>query len=186
MFVFLVYNSRRQISSHLFLSSFFLLVHTTTAPTKPFASSCSSSSSPGKDVYALDKVFFPICFRGHWTLAVAFVQERRLQYYDSLGDARVANGGDGGLTTLRYLERYFHDEHWDKKGRFDPYSWTLVPHTIFTVTTPQQWNGVDCAVFVSMFIDFLSRDRPLTFTQYDIINCRFRIAYSIITGRRPP
>lgn len=135
---------------------------------------CSHSlACLGKDVFALDKVFFPVNQgNAHWTLAVAFVQERRLQFYDSMGG--------GGRQYLQDLERYFKDEFKDKKKTEDTRKWTLVP---CTEDTPRQRNVVDCGVFICIFAEFLSRDRPLTFSQDDIYICRNRIAHSLLTGK---
>lgn len=121
----------------------------------------------------MDKIFFPVNQgNAHWTLAVAFVQERRIQFYDSMGGS--------GRQYLEDLVRYFKDEHKDKKKEEDTMEWTLVP---CTADTPRQRNVVDCGVFVCMFAEFLSRDRPLTFSQDDIYNCRDRIAHSLLTGK---
>jgi Ulp1 protease family, C-terminal catalytic domain len=125
----------------------------------------------GKDVFAMDKIFFPVNQgNAHWTLAVAYVQERRLQFYDSMGGS--------GRNYLQELERYFKDEHLDKKKAADTREWTLVP---CKAETPRQRNVVDCGVFVCIFSEFLSRDRALTFSQDDIYICRDRIAHSLLT-----
>ena len=43
-----------------------------------------SKKVPGKDIFALDKVFFPINVgEVHWVCACAYIQEKRIQYYDS-------------------------------------------------------------------------------------------------------
>lgn len=107
-------------------------------------------------------------------MAVAFVKERRLQFYDSMGGS--------GRHYLIDLERYFNDEHKDKKKTEDTRKWTLVP---CTGDTPRQKNVVDCGVFICTFAEFLSRDRPLTFSQDDIYLCRNRIAHSLLTGMAP-
>jgi hypothetical protein len=45
-----------------------------------------SKKVPGKDIFNLDKIFFPINQgRMHWICAVAFMQEKRIQFYDSMG-----------------------------------------------------------------------------------------------------
>ena len=45
-----------------------------------------SKNVPGKDIFALDKVFFMHNVDGiHWTCAVIFMEEKRIQYYDSMG-----------------------------------------------------------------------------------------------------
>ena len=43
-----------------------------------------SKKVPGKDIFQLDKIIFPINVgEVHWVCAVAFMQEKRIQYYDS-------------------------------------------------------------------------------------------------------
>lgn len=80
---------------------------------------------------------------------------------------------------LKALEKYFQDEHRDKKKTDDDRPWTLVP---CTDDTPRQRNGFDCGVFVCVFSEFLSRGRPLSFGQDDVTVCRERIGYSILQG----
>jgi sentrin-specific protease 1 len=89
---------------------------------------------PGKDIFALDKIFVPINKgMSHWVCAVIYMQEKRIQFYDSLG----ADGKD----YLRHLLRYLKDDHKDKKNvpLPDPKSWKLV--SCDRETTPQQPNG---------------------------------------------
>ena len=44
-----------------------------------------SKKVPGKDIFALDKIVFPINVnQSHWVCAVAFMQEKRIQFYDSM------------------------------------------------------------------------------------------------------
>lgn len=88
---------------------------------------------PGKDLFALDKIFFPINDGGqHWVCVVAFMQERRIQMYDSLGG--------GGEYYLSVVFRYIKDEHRDKKGTALPHAraWNLVP---CERNTPSQQNS---------------------------------------------
>ena len=156
----------------------------------------------GKDIFKLDKIFFPINQGNmHWACAVAFMQQKRLQYFDSMG-------GDG-MQYLSVLLRYLQDEHQDKKKEPlpDADDWELVPSS---KDTPQQRNGTydgtvqmpalpirrtllivsslhstgyDCGVFTCMFADFISKDCPLVFDQRHITQCRERIAVSIINGQ---
>ena len=133
-----------------------------------------SKKVPGKDIFGLDKIVFPVNMNGvHWTCAVVFILEKRIQFYDSLGSQ--------GKYYLQGLLQYLEDEHQDKKKTsLDTSGWELV--VCDSSTTPQQKNGFDCGVFTCMFADFLSRDLPLTFTQADVTKCRERIALSIING----
>jgi len=132
-----------------------------------------SKKVAGKDVFALDKIVFPINVGGvHWTCAVAFMQEKKIQFYDSMGG--------GGQRYVNGLLRYFEDEHKDKKkASLDTSEWNLVS---CQPDTPQQLNGFDCGVFTCMFADFLSRDMPLIFSQEHVTECRERIALSIMNG----
>lgn len=44
-----------------------------------------SKKVPGKDIFALDKIVFPINVNeSHWVCAVAFMQDKRIQFYDSM------------------------------------------------------------------------------------------------------
>jgi Ulp1 protease family, C-terminal catalytic domain len=88
----------------------------------------------GKDIFALDKVFFPINVgRSHWVCAVAYMQLKRIQFFDSLGA--------DGMEYMEHLFRYLQDEHLDKKkGPLpDADEWKLIPCD--PSETPQQLNG---------------------------------------------
>lgn len=92
-----------------------------------------SKKVPGKDIFKLDKIFFPINVSGmHWVCAIAFMQEKRIQFYDSMGA--------DGMLYLESLFKYIQDEHQDKKKSPlpDVNQWQLVP---CTADTPRQGNG---------------------------------------------
>jgi sentrin-specific protease 1 len=130
---------------------------------------------PGGDIFCLDKVFIPVNISNvHWTCAVIFVQEKTIQYFDSMG-------GDG-MKYLKALLEYIKDE-WGSKNQGQALpnqaEWKLVSTTI---DTPRQENGFDCGVFTCMFADFLSLGYPLLFKQEHITQCRERIALSILKG----
>jgi len=133
-----------------------------------------SKKVPGKDIFNLDRIFFPVNVGGmHWTVAVAFMQEKRIQFFDSMCGS--------GIEYLEALFRYIKDEHKAKKGSPlpDEDEWELVE---CRPDTPQQENGFDCGVFTCMFCDFLSTDCPLNFSQEHITQCRERIALSVMKG----
>ena len=93
-----------------------------------------SRKVPGKDVFALNKILFPINIDNqHWTLACVFMKERIIQYFDSMG-------GNGLDKFLIYLLQYLHDEWHDKKKekRDDWNEWKLIGHT---TDIPLQQNG---------------------------------------------
>jgi hypothetical protein len=93
-----------------------------------------SKKVPGKDIFNLDKIIFPInqC-RMHWQCAVAFMQEKRIQMYDSMGSK--------SMHYLQSLLQYVKDEHHAKKGYPlpDAQEWRLVPCD--NAITPGQRNG---------------------------------------------
>ncbi len=133
-----------------------------------------SKRVPGKDIFALDKIFFACNVNQmHWTCAVIFMQQKRIQFYDSMrGDGYHYSQG---------LFKYLLDEWKAKKGGElpDKDQWKIVGNE---QSVPTQQNGYDCGVFTCMFADFLSLDRPLSFTQEHITQCRERIALSIMKG----
>eukprot|EP00555_Chaetoceros_dichaeta_P009317 CAMPEP_0198262008 /NCGR_PEP_ID=MMETSP1447-20131203/10583_1 /TAXON_ID=420782 /ORGANISM="Chaetoceros dichaeta, Strain CCMP1751" /LENGTH=95 /DNA_ID=CAMNT_0043950077 /DNA_START=380 /DNA_END=667 /DNA_ORIENTATION=- len=88
--------------------------------------------------------------------------------------------GDG-MYQMEGLLNYLKDEWKAKKGGDlpDADKWKLVK---CTADTPVQENGFDCGVFTCMFADFLSINKPLSFSQEHISHCRKRIALSIMMG----
>jgi Ulp1 family protease len=97
-----------------------------------------SKKVPGKDIFKLDKIVFPINQGSmHWVCVVAYMQEKRIQFYDSLGGA--------GKHYLQAIFQYIKDEHQDKRGAplFDADQWSLVT---CTDDTPRQLNG-KCASY---------------------------------------
>jgi len=133
-----------------------------------------SKRVPGKDIFNLSKIFFP-CNIGntHWACAVIFMEDKIIQFYDSMGGS--------GKHYMNGLFSYLKDEWKAKKGGEmpDEQQWKLIPTTS---DTPCQQNGYDCGVFTCMFADFLALDFPLTFSQKHIHLCRERIALSIMNG----
>jgi sentrin-specific protease 1 len=133
-----------------------------------------SKKVPGKDIFDLDKVFFACnVSQMHWTCAVIFIQEKRIQFYDSMG-------GEGYYYSEGLLQ-YLKDEWAAKKGGElpDVDKWEIIGAG---PGVPQQRNGYDCGVFTCMFADFLSVNRPLSFNQAHITECRHRIALSVLKG----
>jgi hypothetical protein len=113
-----------------------------------------SPSVAGKEIFNLDKIFIPINqASSHWVCTVIYVQEKRIQFYDSMG-------GDG-KTYLDTIFRYLKDEHENKKGfpLPDQDQWRLVR---CTSNTPRQLNGTSffsnasflLALFSPLFTNF--------------------------------
>ena len=125
------------------------------------------------DLFAQRNVFFPInCSNVHWTLCVARIQQKRVEYYDSMA------GSDRGV--LGNIMRYLVDEMKDKKNEtLDADEWELVN---IADGSPQQSNGVDCGVFLCTAANFISMGQPLTFSQKHMSMMRARISADIVSG----
>ena len=163
--------------SHFFNSFFFAKLLESGRPNhksvKRFAKKITSVSG---NVFKLDKIIIPVNVgHSHWCLCVAYIQQRRIQYYDSMNGA-----GDTYLNGLKY---YLQEEA--KKWVGDPSvpqhlldfdSWTLVPST---GDTPQQNNCSDCGVFTCTFANYISQNLKLRFSQSNINHFRQRITYDL-------
>ena len=133
---------------------------------------------PGGNIFEMDKLFFPINVgRDHWILVVVYMQERRIQCYDSMGSP--------GTEYVQAIFTYLQDEHETKHGypMEDMATWRLVA---CTADTPRQRTGYDCGVFVCTFIDLIAFNTPLSFDQSDLVRCRKRLALSILQGTAMP
>ncbi|OQR97074.1 SUMO protease [Achlya hypogyna] len=128
------------------------------------------------DLFAMDKIFIPVNIRNvHWCLAVIFMTEKRIQYYDSMNGA--------GTECLNVLLRYLGDEHQHKKGApFDASGWELLPSQ---PDTPQQGNSHDCGMFTCMFADYLAQNKELTFRQRNMAFFRRRMVLRTVEGSIP-
>jgi sentrin-specific protease 1 len=126
-----------------------------------------------KNIFELDKIVMPVNVGGmHWCLAVIYIQEKKIQYYDSMSGS--------GMSTLKILKRYLVEEKDNKmKEKLDPAEWTLVPTEN---GTPQQNNGCDCGVFTCMFADYLGAGEALNFSQADMPHFRYRVGARILEG----
>jgi Ulp1 family protease len=130
---------------------------------------------PGKDVFGLDKLVFPINVgANHWTCAVAHMERQQIHYHDSLGSP--------GTLYLEALLRYLQDEHLRAKKEPLPEAgrWRLVAGS--TTTNPQQENGFDCGAFVCITAERLLSNRPLDFVQGQIPALREHLALATLQG----
>ena len=92
--------------------------------------------STGGNVFKLDKIIIPVNIGdNHWSLVIAYVQEREIKYYDSME-------GGGGTKWMEVLQVYLRGEalKWVgdstvRKGLLKLDEWSLVSTT--TNDTPQ-------------------------------------------------
>ena len=100
-----------------------------------------SKKVPGKDIFKLDKILFPINMGNmHWIAAAIFMKQKRIEIFDSLGS--------DGSRYLNALFSYIQDEHMDKKKTPLPdiHKWESVPTQ---EATPRQRNGTCCMINIS-------------------------------------
>ena len=124
-----------------------------------------AKKAPGRDIFKLDKLFL-ICniTRSHWTCVVTKMQDRRIEYYDSMS-------GDDGSRFTSIIRKYIHDEWTYNKGggqqlpQSGADSWQIEN---MSDGVPQQLNGYDCGVFTIMFANYISINKKMEFNQSDI------------------
>ncbi|NWT61105.1 SENP2 protease, partial [Erythrocercus mccallii] len=125
----------------------------------------------GVDIFKQDIIFVPVHLRAHWTLLVVDLRKKTIKYFDSLGQ----KGDHICKTILKYLE----EESREKRNiELIASEWTL--HNMGTKEIPLQNNGNDCGVFVCKFADFISRDKPITFTPEHMPYFRRKMVWEII------
>ncbi|KAM6304959.1 sentrin-specific protease 2 [Aegotheles albertisi] len=123
------------------------------------------------DIFKQDLIFVPIHLSMHWTLGVIDVRRKSIRYLDSLGQK--------GNKICETLFKYLQEESRQKRNLdLAASEWTLFstePHEI-----PQQQNGSDCGVFMCKYADYISRDKPMAFTQNHMPYFRKRMVWEIL------
>jgi sentrin-specific protease 1 len=125
------------------------------------------------DIFMMDKLFVPINIDNcHWTLAIVYMQEKQICYYDSFGGYRK--------DLVNVLLRWIIQEAKERKNlSINQDEWRF-PKSEEKV--PKQYNGCDCGVFTILFANFKSDDLPFDFDHTEINAYRFKIADSILRG----
>ncbi|XP_069733511.1 sentrin-specific protease 2-like [Phaenicophaeus curvirostris] len=124
------------------------------------------------NLFEHDIVFVPVYMTYHFTLAVIDMRKKTIEYFDS---AAVNRKNEICETLFKYLQ----EESQQKRHlELDRSEWTL--RSMRSHEIPQQENGDDCGVFVCKYADYISRDRPLTFTQSHMPYFRKRMVWEII------
>jgi Ulp1 family protease len=130
--------------------------------------------APGNNIFNLKIIYLITNIdNNHWVCIVVYMEEKRIQYYNS------HNGVGKGLKyfegTLWYL--YYSDE---EKEHIKPVKWKLV---LCAKTVPQQKNRVDYGAFVCIFCYYISHDSCLGFDESIIANVQKTITLSILNGK---
>lgn len=135
---------------------------------------------PGKDIFDLKYLFFPINInKKHWVCIIVYMEERRIRYCDSLGagrpSSRSSSKNDHETCKMKteqqnkkmnWILSYLKEEYKAKNLQEmpDESDWNLET-CIDPFDAPQQDNTNDCGVFVCMFCEFVLNDCTLCFSQ---------------------
>jgi hypothetical protein len=127
------------------------------------------------------KLLIPINYNGyHWVLAFIDFQQKHFGYYDSFQCPRPTIS-----QTLTQLVRAMH-QHYHPNVAFPESQWSN--HSLHTsIEGPQQTNGYDCGLFVSLAARHLLTHKDLQsapFCQANLSNLRRVIADEIIEWRQ--
>uniref|UniRef100_A0A8C2XHR9 SUMO specific peptidase 1 n=1 Tax=Cyclopterus lumpus TaxID=8103 RepID=A0A8C2XHR9_CYCLU len=123
------------------------------------------------DIFSKDILLVPVHLGVHWCLSVVDFRKKAILYFDSMG----GNNDEA----CRMLFDYLQHESKDKKGKaLDTSGWTL--HSKKRNEIPQQMNGSDCGMFTCKYADYITKDKPITFTQNHMPYFRRRMVWEIL------
>ncbi|XP_052451010.1 sentrin-specific protease 1 [Carassius gibelio] len=126
------------------------------------------------DIFSVDIILVPVHLGVHWCLSVVDFRKKSITYFDSMG----GNNDEACRILLKYLKQ----ESEDKKGQnFDTSEWTLKSKRPNEV--PQQMNGSDCGMFTCKYAEYITKDRPITFTQKHMPYFRRRMVWEILNQK---
>lgn len=126
------------------------------------------------DIFSKDILLVPVHLGVHWCLSVVDFRKKAVMYFDSMG----GNNDEA----CRILFEYLQQESKDKKGKvMDTSGWSL--HSKKRNEIPQQMNGSDCGMFTCKYADYITKDRPITFTQKHMPYFRRKMVWEIVNRK---
>ncbi|XP_043967919.1 sentrin-specific protease 1 [Gambusia affinis] len=126
------------------------------------------------DIFAKDILLVPVHLGMHWCLSVVDFRKKSVIYFDSMGGSNDQ--------ACQILFDYLQQESRDKKGKeLDTSGWTL--HSKKSSEIPQQMNGSDCGMFTCKYADYITKDKPITFTQKHMPYFRRRMVWEIMNHK---
>ncbi|XP_051280910.1 sentrin-specific protease 1 [Dicentrarchus labrax] len=126
------------------------------------------------DIFSKDILLVPVHLGVHWCLSVVDFRKKAILYFDSMGRSNDE--------ACRILFEYLQQESKDKKGKeLDTSGWTL--HSKRRNEIPQQMNGSDCGMFTCKYADYITKDKPITFTQKHMPYFRKRMVWEIVNHK---
>ncbi|KAK3547321.1 hypothetical protein QTP86_018858 [Hemibagrus guttatus] len=126
------------------------------------------------DIFSVDIILVPVHLGVHWCLSVVDFRKKTVTYFDSMGGNNDA--------ACRILLNYLKQEREDKKKQaFDTSDWILHSKTCNEI--PQQMNGSDCGMFTCKYAEYITKDKPITFTQKHMPYFRRRMVWEILNRK---
>jgi Ulp1 family protease len=124
------------------------------------------------DIWSKDYIIIPRNMgNAHWSLYIAFIREKVIRYYDSLGGC--------GIKVSKMILNWLSQEHLCRNGT--SFSLSEWKHEN-CARMPRQVNGVDCGVFVCMAMECVLENVNFDFSQVDMCLCRKRMGLSLKRG----
>nr|AKZ42306.1 sentrin-specific protease 2 [Castor fiber] len=125
----------------------------------------------GVNLFEQELVLVPIHRKVHWSLVVMDLRKKCLKYLDSMGQK--------GSKICEILLQYLQDESKTKRNiDLNLLEWTH--YSMKSHEIPQQLNGSDCGMFTCKYADYISRDKPITFTQHQMPLFRKKMVWEIL------
>lgn len=117
---------------------------------------------------ALIRIFMPICYEGHWSLAAINVKNLTVSFYDSLIIENLH------IREFEIIQKWLDticNTHGTPTRRFRNKKHAIVP---------KQIESLDCGVFVCMYMAYACIRKRMDFTQSDMDLLRQWISFCII------
>ncbi|XP_036389299.1 sentrin-specific protease 1 [Megalops cyprinoides] len=126
------------------------------------------------DIFSVDILLVPIHLGVHWCLSVVDFRKKSITYFDSMGGSNDE--------ACKILLDYLAQESQDKKGKeMDTSKWVLQSKKRNEI--PQQMNGSDCGMFTCKYAEYITKDKPITFTQKHMPYFRRRMVWEILNKK---
>uniref|UniRef100_A0A3B4WLN0 SUMO specific peptidase 1 n=1 Tax=Seriola lalandi dorsalis TaxID=1841481 RepID=A0A3B4WLN0_SERLL len=126
------------------------------------------------DIFSKDILLVPVHLDVHWCLSVVDFRKKAIMYFDSMGG--------NNHEACKILFAYLQQESKDKKGKeLETSGWSL--HSKKRSEIPQQMNGSDCGMFTCKYADYITKDKPITFTQKHMPYFRKRMVWEILNHK---
>ncbi|EDV99675.1 sentrin-specific protease 2 isoform X2 [Drosophila grimshawi] len=124
------------------------------------------------DIFSKDIIPVPVHVSNvHWCMAIIHMKNKTIHFYDSMGKPN--------WEVLNALERYLQEESLDKRKKPFDTSDFLIENV---KDVPHQTNGSDCGVFSCMTAEYITRNKPLTFSQENMEYFRKKMVLEICGG----